>query len=180
MAEIKPAYAGEAMLIRWSENHNGRTVTLQLDPTLGEHHPFKGLKGGLNGQRMQLAAVLIDENEQPQCPKQPSTEPDSPPPVGPSEAAGEGQDTRRTFRNMPRSQQAALKCRDLEFQKWLRDTNPKAYTHVDPDWNEAKCCDHALKLSLVISSKKDLDELPCAAEDWDKIIATFDNRHHIR
>ena len=56
----------EAMLLRWSDNHNGRTVTFQL-PADGEH-PFRGLKcGPTNGQRMALSVALIadDETEHP-------------------------------------------------------------------------------------------------------------------
>jgi len=170
MNEIKPAYAGEAMLVRWAENHNGRTVTLQLDPDIGEIHPFKGLKGGLNGQRMQLAAVLIDENDQPQCPQ--STEPDSGLPVVPSESAGEGQDTRRTpFKDKHKSVKAAIKCQDHLFQTWLGGDE-----YIGRDlWTEA-----LLKKKLGISSKTELDTNPDKAAAWSALLTDFDNKDRVR
>ena len=44
MTELPFAYKGEAQLVRWSETPKGRTVTLLLDPFVGEQHPFKALK----------------------------------------------------------------------------------------------------------------------------------------
>lgn len=52
----------EAMLLRWSDSHIGRTVTLLL-PDDGEH-PFRGLKcGPANGQRLALSVALISDDE---------------------------------------------------------------------------------------------------------------------
>jgi hypothetical protein len=92
-------------------------------------------------------------------------------------ASGEGQDTRRTY---TRSQMAAILCADPAFQEWLRETNPKAYRFCDPSWTERDCCDWALKLSLVITSKKDLDDLPEKGADWDKLYNSFKYREMAR
>jgi hypothetical protein len=182
-AEIKPAYAGEAMLVRWSENHNGRTVTLQLDPSLGEHHPFKGLRGGLNGQRMQLAAVLIGDDEQPIAPKT-STDDSGPQRSGsllaesetPTATKGEGvvDKPARHFRDMPRSQQCALKCEDPSFQGWLygQPHNVERRHHLGND-------DHARAIILEllgITSRKELDTIPSKAVLWDKLLTDYSVR----
>ena len=188
MSEIKPAYMGEAMLVRWSENHNGQTVTLQLDESLNEIHPFKGLKGGLNGQRMQLVAVLIDENEQPMHPRPVVLE--SGPDRAVSFAQGshgggvraptindgsKGQGTPITY---TRSQRAALKVKTPEFVEWLAEN----YDHeIDvAHWLEDDFGDALLKEVLGITSKRELDTMPNKASEWDKIEASFTYRNQER
>jgi len=70
MASIKQAtiYANEAMLLRWGDSANGRTVTLQLFDEDGEH-PFKAYASGKNGQRVMIAVTLIGDDEQPASPE---------------------------------------------------------------------------------------------------------------
>ena len=175
------AYKGEAMLVRWSETPKGRTVTLLLDPLVGDQHPFKFLKCGENGQRMQIAAALIGDDEKPAVPP---TKRNGPAPstvelsrssqseFGPHADKAEGQDKPRTpFDNLPKSQQAGIKCGDDEFDAWLRrldgdvaseDTTTLLYYH------------------LGITSRKDLDNDAAAAERWDRMLTSFEMRSHAR
>ncbi len=52
----------EVMLLRWSDNQNGRTVTFLL-PDDGEH-PFRGLKcGPANGDRLAVSVARIADDE---------------------------------------------------------------------------------------------------------------------
>lgn len=89
--------------------------------------------------------------------------------------------TRTPFRDMPRSQQAALKCQDGGFQEWIKR---KYYTA----WHEVPLCDEepenaaneTLKAVCGIKSKKDLDAEGPSSRMWDQLRATFDNRDLIR
>lgn len=173
------AYKGEAMLVRWSETPKGRTVTLLLDPLVGEQHPFKFLKCGENGQRMQIAAALIGDDEKP---AEPPTKrnglpvaagcDDRPGNIGPHADQAKMEDKPRTpFDKLPRSQQAGIKCGDDDFDAWLRrldgdvaseDTTTLLYYH------------------LGITSRKDLDNDAAAAERWDRMLTSFEMRSHAR
>lgn len=173
-AEIKPAYMGEAMLLRWGDTHSsGRTITIQLDEHVGDQHPFKGLKCGPNGQRMQVCAVLVDDHDEPQNPNK--TAPDSPPPVGPAEAAGEGQDTRRSFDSLPRSQQAAIKCQDKDFQHWIIGKWDMLGNGVS-----AAKADEVLKRLIDVASKREFDTDPAKGEFWDRMLTSFKHRDQVR
>jgi hypothetical protein len=170
MDEITPAYAGEAMLLGWGETATrGRTITLQLDEE-ATTHPFKGFKAGMNGQRMKICAVLIDDHEQPQ-------EPDRARRSGPTKVAEKKADgdevhkERTPFDKLPKSQQAGIKCGDDDFDAWLRrldgdvaseDTTTLLYYH------------------LGITSRKDLDNDAAAAERWDRMLTSFEMRSHAR
>jgi hypothetical protein len=157
MSDLKFAYRGEAQLVRWAESGNaGRTVTLRLDEE-GDVHPFKGLKQGDNGVRMQVAIVLVDDQEKPMVP----------PSGGSKKEAG-----KKAFRDMPRSQQAALKLTDPDFREWLEQYNDGPEKLSDYDFT--------LKQLLVIDSKRELDTNPGAAERWDRVLATYDARSFIR
>lgn len=153
-AEIPITYQGEAMLVRWSENHKGRTLTLELDPTIGEKHPFFGLKCGENGQRMQLVCVLVDDHEEPMKPPQVGT-------------GGElGSEAKSPKKSLTRSQVAALKLDDETFVGWLYDTYGKGvYGHNAPD--------ALLKKLLNITSKRELDTNPEKAEAFDRLLADY-------
>ena len=53
----------EVMLLRWSDNQNGRTVTFLLADDGGEH-PFRGLKcGPENGDRLAVSIARIADDE---------------------------------------------------------------------------------------------------------------------
>lgn len=168
---IKPAYQGEALLLRWNESGRGRTVTLQLDEHVGEHHPFKGFKAGENGQRMQLVAVLVDDQEQA------IENPDHARRSGPTKIAEKPADEARVQKeNKPtlRSNLAAIMVKEnQEFMAWL----------VDRYWTgKEKIGDYdgLLKRALKITSKKELDTDPVAAERFDQLTASFAYRNTVR
>lgn len=91
----------EVMLLRWSDNQNGRTVTLLL-PDDGGEHPFKGLKcGPANGERLAISVARIADDE--------TQTPVTPPVV--KERTPWGQLTPTT--------QACIKCTEPIFQQWV-------------------------------------------------------------
>lgn len=164
--EIKAAYLGEALLLRWGESATqGRTVTLQLDEE-SQTHPFKGLKAGGNGQRMKLCAVLIDDHEQPQEPDRARRRPPRKAPVQPASPK-----VAKHFSELPRSQQAGIKCGDEDFDNWLRRLDG-GYAGEDATT--------LLYYHLGITSRKQLDTDPEAAKRWDKFLTDFDYRDRVR
>lgn len=89
-------FAIEAMLIRWGEGPGGRTVTFLLPDDPGEH-PFRGLKTGrVHGQRLAISIALIADDETQHKIKQ-----------------------RREWNELPPASQAALRCDDPVFRKFL-------------------------------------------------------------
>lgn len=171
--EIPKAYSGEAMLLRWGDSHKGRTVTFQLDEHVGEQHPFKGMKIGENGQRLKMVCVLIDDHEQP-------LEPEKAKSCVPKVLAKTGGDaaptkSRTPFKELPRSQQAAIKCGDSEFQNWIIGK----FDMIGLGVNGARA-DETLKRLLNITSKKELDTNPEKAEALDRLMTDFDLRHSLR
>jgi hypothetical protein len=66
MSEERPyAFEIECRLLRWATSSTaGRTVTLELDPAIGDRHPFDGLRSGsTNGQRFRMMFVPIADDE---------------------------------------------------------------------------------------------------------------------
>lgn len=199
MTEIKPVYSGEAQLVRWAQSGGaGHTITLRIFPDTS--HPFDGLKFGDNGQLMEIACVLKDDHEQPIDPAharknssrhkarksndsgpvdQESTFDTStkvePAPLKPT---GEDRDKPRHFRDMPRSQQAAIKCQDVEFIRWLWTVCPDACARHS-GFNDF--ADRVLKERLGITSKKQLD-FPDSTHGakWDALLASYDFRDQVR
>lgn len=161
-------YADEAQLLSWSETDKGRKVTLMLSPHFGEQHPFREYKPG---KRFMLAATVIGDDEQPERAKAPAVK------QTPAEPAQQPSNTpfKRSFRDMPRSQQAALKLQDDEFCKWLMSAHGIIPIDVPPtpsNWmNEI----------LGITTKKELD-LPGhhSQRRWDALLTDFDTRHMVR
>lgn len=179
MTELPFAYKGEAQLVRWSETPKGRTVTLLLDPFVGEQHPFKALKCGENGQRMQLAAVLVGDDDQPVPPKRngrvaqsDEQRSSSAPDAGSSPAAP------TTARTYTRSQRAAIMCQDLQFRVWFCDLLPTCFS-VDGE-SDVDNCDKALKEFFGITSKSELDTDPEAAARFDALRTDFELRDLVR
>ena len=97
----------EAILLRWGETHStGRTVTFLL-PDDGGEHPFKSLKCGPdNGQRVALSVALIADDET----QRPAPAPEPKP-------AKE----RKSWSELPLSQQAAIRCGEAEFETFMRE-----------------------------------------------------------
>jgi len=106
-----------------------------------------------------------------------TTAPDSPPPGGPAEAAGEGQDTRRTpkFSERSPSQQAAIMCRNIAFQDWLIESQDHGLEpgHYPDEEEYAKAI---LAVALGITSKTELDKMPSKAELWSQMLTSFRNK----
>lgn len=222
---VKPAYQGEAQLVRWAESAAaGRTVTLRIDED-DVQHAFKGLKCGDQGQRLHVVVMLVDDNEELQDPetakkrghKAPTKpKPAEPLPSGapapPTNNAGEksgdvgksetpqgvvgtqmpragsipasrspapelsepvADKARTPFRELPRSQQAALKSRDQDFETWLIERYWRGQT-------EPHDVDALLKDTLAVSSKRTLDLDHTAAARWDALLTDFDNRGYVR
>lgn len=174
-------FTGDVQLLGWGDTSTrGRTITLQLDGE-GLSHPFRGVgikSGSAHGQMFKMVLVAIDENGQPieigpaaqlselahdreTGDRAPKREP-------------EGEDKPRTpFREMQRSQQAALKLRDNDFCVWLKRSHGAAYD----GWIDA---DHLLKKVLRITTKRALDSDPVAAAAWDQCLVGFDMRSYVR
>lgn len=96
----------ECMLLRWSDSHTGRTVTLLL-PDDGEH-PFKGLPcGPANGQRLAVSVALIadDESQQPMEADKPRPSDETPNTGGAKSVA----------------QRAGILCNDIMFRRFLSE-----------------------------------------------------------
>jgi len=90
----------------------------------------------------------------------PAIKPDAAPAHTPRE------DKERTpFKQLPRSQQAALKCQDPEFIAWLRVSN-------EGQSRETVCA------KLGISSRAELLTNKEAADKWDAMLTDFDFRDY--
>lgn len=170
------AYKGEAMLVRWSETPKGRTVTLLLDPLVGEQHPFKFLKCGENGQRMQIAAALIGDDETPTVP------PTKPKVAEKKTVEAEVHKERTPFDKLPRSQQAALRCCDEEFQVWLAGKYPEIWDshYIDGHMLSNGAANATLKDVLKIASKTELDISDAKADAFDRLMTDYSVRGMVR
>lgn len=136
------AHVIEAMLLRWGESHaSGRTVTFVLPEDDGPH-PFKGMKcGPANGQRVALSVALINDDET-QAPKE-----------------------RRSFDELPLSQQAALLCNEPRFRRFLFER----YETEDTSDAAAK----AVRIDCGVESRADLDKSQNAAARWRKLHSEY-------
>lgn len=103
------------------------------------------------------------------------------PAIGQTQAEpAKSEDKPRTpFRDLPRRQQAAIKCQDRVFGEWLV-TQYIARVGHDDDGNMPYGPDLMLKRILGISSKKELDTNPEKAAEFDRLLATFDVRDLVR
>ena len=84
---------------------------------------------------------------------------------------GKNEDKPRTsFKDMKRSAQAALKCQDKTFGKWLSV----------PRWAGEGEVNAQIKANLGIESKTELDTDPEKAAAWDALLCDFDMRELAR
>ena len=142
----------EAQLLRWSESHNGRTVTLQL-PADGDH-PFRGLPcGPANGQRLAVAVALINDDETTTPVEPPSTAPEKPASGG----NGNGADRPKGGRL---AQQAGIVCGEGAFRKFLFDKYPGAMVTADGDVAAA------VRALCQVSTRAEFDCNYAAAQRW--------------
>lgn len=98
----------------------------------------------------------------------------SSPPVD-SVGAPQGQGKVRHFKDMNRSQQAAIMCRDDEFQSWMGEIDPDGA----PAFREGQAIG-LLKQHLGIVSRRELDTDPAKAKAWDSLLADFEYRDAVR
>jgi len=162
MTEVVPAYLGEAMLVRWSDNHRGRTVTFELDMEPGEN-PFRGYKCGENGQRVKLVAVLVGDDEEPISAKK----------VGSSGQGATAAKSKEHAGKKSRTRMAGIKINEQSFQDWI-GVHPQVAAE-----NRRDHADTLLKEKLGIHSKKELDVPGApAAEAFDRLMTDFDTRSY--
>jgi len=154
----KMTYCGEAQLSNHGETaRKGQYVEFFLDdgPDGSERHPFKGLKTGREkGQRFGLIAVPLDDDD--------------------AVAAPVGQEkTKRHWSDMTRSQKAALRCKDPEFQKWAwkKDGCPRGWMPAEPSESHAT---QWLRERCGVASRAGLDSNPEAAAAFDELMMTFE------
>ncbi len=87
---------------------------------------------------------------------------------------------RTPFRELPRSQQAALRCGDDEFQLWIATKYHAAwdshYYGGQHTRTGLEAADLTLKEVLAIKSKRELDTDHTAAARWDALLTDFDTR----
>lgn len=145
-------FAGEMQLAGWGETHNGGCkVTFWLaDPEdLEKFRHLTTAKGKQAGQRIYAALVLLDDGEEPVPGAVVSS-------AGKRAALG------------PLCSEAVGFCQRPDFMLWL--TRGTAYATT------AAGARQALHSMLKISSRKELDENPDAAQRWGKIKADFYRR----
>lgn len=115
----------EVMLLRWSDNQNGRTVTFLL-PDDGGDHPFKGLKcGPANGDRLAVSVARIADDE--------TQEPVTPPEPALTSATKE----RRAWATLTPTVQAGIRCQDPIFQAYVIEQ--RKFEEVDDMEDNAAC-----------------------------------------
>lgn len=85
-------------------------------------------------------------------------------------------------RSLTRSQIAALKLNDEGFQIWLADKYPATWDdfYINRGMLSPEAADAVLKDRIGISSKKELDSDPVAADRFDRLLTDYDNRNHLR
>lgn len=143
----------EALLLRWSDTHMGRTVTLQLEHE-GEH-PFRHLKcGPAHGQRLRLVVQVIDDDDAE------SGDPAPPRETEDSLAATAVSRPKRQWSAVPPSQQAAIRCGEHDFQTFLGVLN-------------AQEAAEAVREICGVSSRKDILLGTPAAAHWKQLDDSF-------
>lgn len=88
---------------------------------------------------------------------------------------------KKAFRDMPRSQQAALKLKDPEFRGWLRARFFSAWLKIEKTGeheNQEAVADAILKSALAISTKTTLDNAESAGKRWDALLTDYETRSY--
>jgi hypothetical protein len=181
MTTTVPLFQGEAMLLSWGDTSSrGKTVTFALHPAeCGEAHPFRDLGTGKHGQRFQIVAVPIGDDDQPLSPEAldqttAHSVATGSTPAHPKQPVASGETKeRRKFADLPLPQQVALRCADEGFRQWIAWEERALLTEVDDEfaarWVRQKCDVH---------SRADIKPGSLAEVAWKKIEARFlaDNR----
>jgi hypothetical protein len=167
----------EAMLLRWSESHNGRTVTLQL-PAEGDH-PFRGLPcGPANGQRLAIAVALINDDEttrpvepegdgyQREPGKSPPGKRGSAPRASEKPAGGQNGEGHEMPKGGRLARQAGILCGDVRFWKYLEEVRGVRVISA------ADCADY-VRAWCGVESRAELDADAIAAATWNRLYAQY-------
>ena len=136
---MSEATVTEALLLRWNEGPNGRTVTFQL-PDDTPQHPFRGLKAGpTHGQRLALSIALIadDETQSPPADNQP--------------------------KEKKRAQEAGRLCTDPRFMAFLGERYNTEWYAADGDPAEV------VRRLCHVNSRAILDKSEAGAMEWDAL-----------
>lgn len=177
------AYKGEAQLVRWGDGPKGRTVTLLLDPHVGAEHPFKAMKCGENGSRMQIAAVLVGDDDQPAVP--PTKPAGLAKQVDAADSSAGGRSSiagsSPAARTYTRSQRAAIMCQSPDFQAWIKLRYYRAWKDIPlNDDKPHATATTVLKSALGIQSRTELDTNPEAAARFDALRTDYELRDMVR
>jgi hypothetical protein len=102
-----------------------------------------------------------------------------------AKVAGSSPAAPATSRTLPRSQRAALKCKDAAFQVWIRDRYREKFGAIitfEPmsDEHFPEVTDDMLKELLGIERKRELDVNGHKAAAWDALITDFEVRDLVR
>lgn len=138
----------EALLLRWNEGPNGRTVTFQL-PDDTPQHPFRGLKAGpTHGQRLALSIALIadDETQSPPADNQPKE------------------------KGKSRAQMAGILCADARFRRFLAEDIAPCEGVAVFDLDMAA---DAVRHFCEVSSRSELDTNDQAQWRWDTLVGHY-------
>lgn len=99
-------------------------------------------------------------------------------PSGKDEGSDSPATPKKRFSERPRSQQAALKCKEPDFQVWLAGKYPEVWDHFcnKIDCTSESAANLVLIDALKITMKRSLDSNPEAAKRWDALLTDFDMR----
>jgi hypothetical protein len=142
----QPTYQGEVLLLGWSENNrDGMTVRLALDASdEGAAHPFRSLGTGKHGQRFMAVLVPLGDDDQP-APTAPEPQPVK---------------ERTPWDAMKHSQQAAILCGEVGFQRWIKVETKEAAAEF-------------VRQHCGVPSRKDLDQDDEAASRWNRLSGQY-------
>ncbi len=156
----------ECIVLRTNESEskkNGliRTVTLMV-PNDGQH-PFQGLVG----ERLHIVALNVD-NDETTTPvalagQGGETEGNAKPAPAASRASPEPKERKR-WDELPPAQQAAIRCGEPEFQRFLSDRNGGAYPVRD-----AGTAAHYIRMACGVESRADFNIDMAAKTKWERL-----------
>lgn len=139
----------EVMLLRWSDNQNGRTVTLLL-PDDGGEHPFKGLKcGPSNGERLAISVARIADDETQEPVEKPKEK-----------------------REYSLPQRVAMVCNEPGFARFLCEQHSDLWFEVGgalDTTSDADIASECVRLHCNVSSRSEILPGTPAAAKWDEL-----------
>jgi hypothetical protein len=163
----KPAaFLGTYVDLKFLSGLKVARVTLEIP--IERSQEFIGMFGTPNKADPAWCAIARMDVEALKAP----TAPEKPPEPAPVEKAAGGE----VGRKLTRSQKAALKCQDKDFDAWLRTECERR----SPDYRYVMTADEALKALLGINSKRDLDTNGPCGDAFDRLLTSFEYRNQVR